>query len=147
MTFSATIYIVGINPCVDVPEWVSGTLQKKPGFIPVKGTVNVHKFIGNLVPVKHKPYRLYLNLQMRQGAKADVGDVVTVTLENDFSTRVLPMPRALAQTFKLYPEAKEIWKGLPPSRQKEVKLYVSRLKSDEAIERNIDKLLNKWGIG
>lgn len=147
MTFSATIYSVGINPCVDVPEWVSGTLQKKPGFIPVKGTVNSHKFIGNLVPVRNKPYRLYLNLPMRQGAQADVVDIVTVTLENDFSSRILPMPSALLLAFKLYPEAKEVWKKLPPSRQKEVKLYLSRLKSKDAIERNIDKLLKKWGIG
>lgn len=137
--FFAKIYKVGINPCIDIPQHFSEALEKT-NYIPVKGKVNDYSFLANLVPVRKGPYRLFLNAEMRQGAKADLGDTVEIALAYDSEPRIVPMPKALAEVLNTYPQAKKTFEGMTPSRQKEVKLYLNSLKTNEAIQRNIYKL-------
>ena len=142
--FSAKIYKVGINPCIDIPDAASTTLKRKSGFVPIVGTINSFAFTANLVPVKNGPYRLFINLPMRKGAGADVGDTIDVTLEYDESKRSVPMPKPLSLALKNNPKAEKVWALLPGSRKKEIKLYLNNLKSAESVQKNIQKLLEKW---
>lgn len=138
-TFKAVIYKVGINPCVDIPEDLISKLQKT-GFIPIRGTINKFVFLGNLVPVKNKPYRLFTNMIMLKGADANVGDEVTIAFDYDPKPRIELTPKALKEAFKENKQMEDIFESFSPSRKKEICRYLNNLKSDEAVQRNIEKL-------
>lgn len=40
-SFTATIYKVGINPCVDVPLRITTKMTATKGYIPVKGKLKI----------------------------------------------------------------------------------------------------------
>jgi len=78
--FTATIFKVGINPCVDVPAGVSTALGKK-GYIPVRVQLNGYSFRAGLVSLGQGRHRLYINGVMRKQASVDLGDQINVTLD------------------------------------------------------------------
>jgi hypothetical protein len=47
--FSAKVYKLGINPCVDVPQRVSQAFDQR-GYVPVTGTLNGHVIRATLAP-------------------------------------------------------------------------------------------------
>ncbi|MCD6064783.1 MAG: hypothetical protein K0R82_2694, partial [Flavipsychrobacter sp.] len=96
-SFKATIYKIGINYAVDVPEKISSVLEAVRGYIKVKGTINGFVFRTTLVPVKNGPYRLFTNLVMLKGADGWIGDEVKFVIEQDVEVLEIdhPMPAAL----------------------------------------------------
>lgn len=131
---------MGINPCVDVPAKISSKLNARRGYIPITGKINGHAYQQNLVPVKDGPYRLYVNRPMLKGGNADVGDRAQFEIEQDNSApKKLVMPafmKTRLEKFNLLPE----FKKLIPSRQKEIIKYMSSLKTEDARNRNMDKI-------
>ncbi|HET6890620.1 MAG TPA: YdeI/OmpD-associated family protein, partial [Pyrinomonadaceae bacterium] len=117
--FSATIFKVGINPCVDVPARVSKTLGRT-GYIPIQGTLNGHAFRAGLVSLGGGRHRLFINGEMRRAAGVDVDDRVTVALEYDGKPRKITVPHQLARALKDSRAAKRTWDNLTPSRRKEI---------------------------
>ena len=124
--FSAVIFKVGINPCVDVPARVSAALGRT-GYIPIKGTLNGHPFKAGLVSLGGGRHRLYINGPMRKAAGVDTGDRVTVVLDYDPKPRKLPIPKAFAQALAANPAAKMAWDNLTPSKRKEILSDVTQL--------------------
>jgi hypothetical protein len=139
--FSATIFKVGINPCVDAPVRVSAALGIT-GYIPVKGTLNGHPFRVGLVSLGNGRHRLYVNGLMRKAAGVDTGDKVTVVLDYDPPPRELPAPKKFKQALDANPKAKKVWEGLTPSRRKEILSHLNHLKQPESLERNITRTIN-----
>jgi hypothetical protein len=140
-TFKAEIYKVGINPCVDVPAKVSSKLPARRGYIPILGKINGHPFQQHLVPVKEGPYRLYVNIPMMVGAKVKVGDSAKFEIEQDDAPpKKVAMPAYLKSRLKKENLLSEFNK-LIPSRQKEINKYIGYLKTDDARERNMDKVV------
>lgn len=142
--FSAIIEKTGINPYVDVPARITGKLKANRGYIPVKGAINGFSFVQNLVPVKNKPYRLFVNGPMLKGALAKTGDSVKFSIEQD--------PNPEARTPEMLPALKKallkeelyaVFERQTPSRKKEVLKYFSFLKTEETITRNIEKLVGQ----
>ncbi|HET6767294.1 MAG TPA: DUF1905 domain-containing protein [Chitinophagaceae bacterium] len=82
-SFSAKIYITGVNPYVLLPAAVLNYVFQKSGenkgAIPIKIKIGRDKFIQNLVKYGGK-WRLYLNTPMRKAAGKDVGDIVDIQL-------------------------------------------------------------------
>ena len=79
---------------------------------------------------------------IRKTSATKVGDRVAVEVRFDAAYRGGPMHSmpswfraALART----PRAKKAWDSLIPSRKKEILRYFSRLKSDEARDRNLQR--------
>lgn len=146
--FKAKIYKVGINPCVKVPKRITNTMKPVKGYIPVSGKIENHAFQQTLVPIKGEPYRLYVNGPMLKGADVVLGDTVKFTIDQDFSPRHKEAP--MVKVFKveldkhtLYPA----FKKLTPHRQKEILKYLNSLKSEEALTRNILKVINQLKKG
>jgi Domain of unknown function (DUF1905)/Bacteriocin-protection, YdeI or OmpD-Associated len=143
-SFTAKIYIIGVNPYVLLPKdillGIFKEANKDKGPIPVKGTINGHKFIQTLVKYSGK-WRLYLNTPMRKATKLSVGDIATFQLEFDSEERKIPMHPKLSEAFSKYNNAKTCFDTLPPYRQKEIVRYMSFLKSEESVERNIEKVI------
>jgi hypothetical protein len=140
--FRATIAISGINPYVDIPPDVSRAFGKRAN-IPVKGDLNGVPIQGTLVPVGGGRHRLYVNGNMRKKTGAVVGDEITLSLELDDRPRDLPVPPLLRAALDADPEARAVYDGLPPSHRNEYLAYLNYLKTPEALERNVSKVILK----
>jgi hypothetical protein len=138
--FSAKVYKLGVNPCVDVPQRVSRAFGKR-GYVPVKGALNGHAIRATLVPKGGGRHRLYLNGDMRQRAGVEVGDRVDLVLDLDTRPRSVPMPKELAAALRQNRNARAAFESLPASRQKEILVYLNWLKRPETLQRNIDKVV------
>lgn len=142
--FEAKILKIGVNPYVLLPAPALKELftqsGKSKGPIPVRGTLNGKKYKQTLVKYSGK-WRLYLNTPMREAAGIDVGDMAEVKIEFDPAPRTTPVPPALIKAFTKNKTAKAAFEKLAPYRQKEISRYISSLKSEESIERNIGKVL------
>ena len=140
--FRAKIYKVGINLCVDVPRRITAQMTSNRGYIPVKGRIKEYRFEQTLVPVKNRPYRLFVNGLMLKGSGSSLGDSVTFSIEQTSAKRkdsLMPrdLKRKLVETKLMSAFAKLI-----PSRQKEILRYLNYLKTPEAKARNINKVLD-----
>ena len=144
LSFKAKIEIIGINPYVLLPDNVLLALFKQAGkdkgAIPVKGKIEGHDFIQNLVKYNGK-WRLYLNTPMRKASNKDVGDRAAIEIEFDPAERTIPMHAKLQKALKENAKAKKVFDNLAPSRQKEIARYINFLKTEESIDRNIKKVL------
>jgi Uncharacterized protein conserved in bacteria len=144
-SFSAKIFIIGVNPYVLLPNTVLQSLFKQAGkdrgAIPVRGTLNGNAFAQTLVKYSGK-WRLYLNTPMRKAAGIDVGDIANVKIEYDPEPRIVPMHPKLQQAFSKNKTAKSAFEALTPSRQKEILRYIGFLKSEESVKANVEKVIN-----
>jgi len=142
-TFQAKIYKVGINPCVKVPFEITGKMSPVKGYIPVRGKIKNHPFKQTLVPVKNTTYRLYVNGPMLKGSNTAVGEIVNFRIEQDFESRKKDVP--MNKHFKkelVRNNLFETFEHLTPSRKKDILKYLNNLKTEESLQRNIDKVIN-----
>lgn len=143
--FSAEIQIIGVNPFVFLPDVVLNSLfkeaNKDKGKIPVKIKIEGHEFIQTLIKYSGD-WRLYLNTPMRKIAKKEVGDVANFEIAFDPVERVIPMHPKLTQALKVNPDAQKVFNSLRPSLQLEIVRYISFLKTEESINRNVLRAIN-----
>ncbi|MGH7739662.1 MAG: DUF1905 domain-containing protein [bacterium] len=150
ISFQAVIQKEGINPYVDPPLGTGKALGRLKGVIPVKIWLADQPFQTNLMPLGAKRskaavgehHRLYLHGLMRKAMGKDVGDRIKVVLALDTQDRTEPMNPVLAKAFKKFSKAKAVFEQLSPSHQKELNRYLNRLKSKEALERNLMKVMD-----
>jgi hypothetical protein len=141
--FKAKIYIVGINPCVKVPLSMTAKLKATKGYIPVKGKIGNYFFQQTLCPVKNGGYRLYVNGPMLKGAAVKVGQTANFAIEQDTLERNKNVPMGKEFKKKLEEHALlAMFQHLSPSRQKEINRYLNNLKTEEALKKNINKMIN-----
>lgn len=142
--FKATIDIIGINPFVFLPDtvllYVFKQAQKDKGPIPVRGTIDGHTFIQTLVKYSGH-WRLYINMAMVKAANKKVGDTIVLQIEFDPEERIIPVHPKLLQALKQNKKAKQVFDALRPSLQKEIIRYISYLKSEEAINKNVTRAI------
>ena len=143
-SFSAKIFIIGVNPYVLLPEKVLKQIfkqaQKDKGPVPVRGTLNGQAFTQTLVKYSSK-WRLYLNGPMRKAATIDVGDMVKVKIEFDPADRTIAMHPKLKSALQKNEMALNKFKGQSPSRQKEIVRYINNLKTEESVDKNIKRAI------
>ncbi|HLP54086.1 MAG TPA: YdeI/OmpD-associated family protein [Fluviicola sp.] len=144
LVFTATIDIIGVNPFVFLPEEVLKTVfqqaGKAKGTIPVKMTIDGHEFPQTLVKYSGH-WRLYLNMPMRKAAGKDVGDTAVFGVRFDPEDRTIPMHPKFSKALDENPEAREVFEQLPPSRRLEIVRYLSFLKTEESLDRNITRAI------
>lgn len=138
--FSAAIYKLGINPCVEVPLRVSRAFGRR-GYVPVAGKLNGKPFLANLVPTGEGRHRLFINGEMRERARVDVGSRITVVLRVDSRPRKVPMPKELVRALRSNRDVNAAWGLLTPSRQKEILRYLNFAKQPETLQRNVKRVI------
>jgi hypothetical protein len=142
--FNAKIYIIGVNPYVLLPlsalKEIFQQAGKSKGAIPVRGTLDGHAYIQTLVRYSGK-WRLYLNTPMRKSAKKDVGDTIEVTIEYDPVERIIPKHPKLVKALIENKKASKVFESLSPSKQKEIVRYISFLKNEETVDKNVIKAI------
>ena len=143
-SLSAKIQIIGINPYVLLPSTLLKHIFQKAGkdkgAIPVQLKIKEKDFIQNLVKYSGK-WRLYLNGPMRKVAGKDVGDIIEVQIDFDPKPRTTPIHPKLKKAFKENPAAKNAFEKLSPSRQKEILRYINFLKSEESVDKNVQRAI------
>lgn len=143
--FSAEIEKIGINPFVYVPDNILKSIfiqaNKDKGKIPVKIKIDGQEFLQTLIKYSGH-WRLYLNTPMRKVVKKDVGDTAVFEISFDPEKRVIPIHPNFTKALEENKEAKKVFDNLPPSLQLEIVRYLSFLKTDESINRNIEKAIN-----
>ncbi|WP_018344870.1 DUF1905 domain-containing protein [Cytophaga aurantiaca] len=144
-SFTATIEIIGVNPYVYLPEALLNVIFKQAGKdkgkIPVTMTIDGHEFIQTLIKYSGA-WRLYLNTPMRKAAKKEVGDKAIFEVYYDAAPREIPMHPKLTAALGKNKEAKNIYDGLRPSLQLEIVRYISFLKTEESVDRNVLRAIN-----
>ncbi|MCI0432887.1 MAG: YdeI/OmpD-associated family protein [Gemmatimonadetes bacterium] len=124
--------------------------QRSPTARPGVKNADKLKAIGRLAAgewfrttlVRHaSAMRLYLDQWMRDAAGVGVGDRVRITVKPDPGSRMPDVPYALQQTLDENPKAKSAWAALTPSRRKEILSYLNFLKGEDALARNVRKVV------
>lgn len=143
-SFKAKIEIIGINPFVFVPKTLLEELfrefGKDKGPIPIKGTINGKDYKQTLVRFSGE-WRLYINTNMLSKSPMRIGEEVEITVEVDSSDRTIaPHPR-LVQALMENPQANDVFVSLRLSLQHEIVRYISNLKTEESVERNVIKAI------
>jgi Domain of unknown function (DUF1905)/Bacteriocin-protection, YdeI or OmpD-Associated len=142
--FRAKIEIIGVNPFVFLAESVLNKVfiqaGKSKGKIPVKMKIDGHEFKQTLVKWKGA-WRLYLNAPMRKAAQKDVGDTANFEIAYDPIKRVFPINPKFENALKENKQAKKVFDNLRPSLQLEINRYISRLKTEETIDRNVSRAI------
>ncbi|HLO60436.1 MAG TPA: DUF1905 domain-containing protein [Bacteroidales bacterium] len=141
--FSAEIYKVDVNWCVDVPDEITARMPKEKGYIRIKGKINGFDFRKSLVPVKGAPYRLFVNLIMMKGGKTAVGSVAHFEIEQDteiVKKQEYPMHPVLADYLQQN-GLEENFNLLTPARKRDILSYLHRLKNEEVLLRNTNDVI------
>lgn len=143
--FSAVIKIIGVNPYVHVPEDVLKAVYKQAGKdrgkIPVQITIDGHAFPQTLIKYSGD-WRLYLNTPMRKAAGKEVGDTAIFEIAYDAVSREIPMHPKFKTALTKNKEAETVFEGLRPSLKQEIVRYLSHLKTEESLERNLVRAIN-----
>jgi Bacteriocin-protection, YdeI or OmpD-Associated/Domain of unknown function (DUF1905) len=143
-SFSSKIQIIGVNPYVLLPptllKYIFQEGGKDKGAIPVQLKIGGKDFIQNLVKYSGK-WRLYLNGPMRKAAAKDVGDPIDILIDFDPKPRTTPVHPKLKKAFKENLTAKRAFEKLSPSRQKEILRYINFLKSEESVDKNVQRAI------
>lgn len=142
--FEAKLEIIGINPFVFIPDEILLEIfqqsGKEKGPIRVKGSVNGKEYRQTLVKYKGE-WRLYINLQMLTNSPRRIGEKITVNIVFDPEERTISMHPKLAQSLDENPVAKMAFEELTPSRRLEIVRYIAHLKTEESVERNVQKAI------
>ena len=144
-SFKATLEIIGINPFVFVPEEILLSIFERAGKdkspIAVKGFVNGNAFNQNLMKYLGE-WRLYINLKMLENSPKRIGEIIEVSIDFEDEIKATEMPSSLQKALNENPDAKLAFEKLIPSRQKELKRYIINLKTEKAVEKNIQKIIS-----
>ena len=143
--FNATLEIIGGNPFVFVPSIILHKIfqqaNRNKGPIPIQGTINGKPYQQTLVKYSGH-WRLYINMKMLKNSPRRIGEKIVVEIEFDPSDRTIEPHPKLVAALEENKKAKQAFKELPPSRQKEIIRYISNLKTEKSVERNITKAIN-----
>ncbi len=142
--FKSKIEIIGANPFVFVPTKILKSIfdqaGKDKGHIPIYGTINSKFYRQTLVKFKGA-WRLYINTTMLKNSPKRIGETIELTIEFDPSDRSIKPHPKLEKALKNNKEAKIKFDSLSPSRKHEIVRYISFLKTEESIDRNVKKAI------
>lgn len=143
--FTATLEIIDGNPFVHVPPVILEDLfnqaNKQKGAIPIKGAVNGKPYQQTMVKFRNH-WRLYVNMVMLKNSPKRIGESINVSIEFDPSDRSIEPHPKFVNALKSNETARKVFEALSPSRQKEIVRYISFLKTEKSVDRNVERAIN-----
>jgi hypothetical protein len=144
MSFKAEIKIIGVNPYVTVPEKLLQKIFKdagrEKGPIPICGLINNKPYKQTLVKYRGD-WRLYINTFMLKNSPKRIGEIIEISAGFDPEDRTIQPHPGFVKALHKNKDAKKVFEKLPPSRQKEIVRYISSLKNEESIIKNIERAI------
>ena len=145
LKFTAKLEIIVGNPFVYVPTLILKEIfrqaKKDKGSIPIRGAVNGKPYQQTLLKYSGD-WRLYINMTMLKNSPKRIGETIEITIAFDSSDRTIKPPTKLINALAANKAAKIVFENLSPSRQKEIVRYISNLKTEESIDRNVARAIN-----
>ncbi|MCU7616469.1 YdeI/OmpD-associated family protein [Chryseobacterium sp. PBS4-4] len=142
--FKARLEITGINPFVFLSEKILNEIFEKSGKnkspIRVKGSVNDKEFRQNLMKYLGE-WRLYINLKMLKNSPKRIGEILDIWIEYDNAVIKNIIHPDLEKAINENNVALKNFENLIPSRKNELIKYINNLKSETAINKNIEKII------
>lgn len=142
--FTARLALIGINPFVFVPNeilekvFVQANKNKSP--IRIKGNINGNEYRQTLVKYDGD-WRLYVNLEMLEKSTARIGETIDVSIGFDPEIRTLEPHPKLLEALNQNMDARKGFDGLPSSLRHEIIRYISFLKTEKSVEKNVDRAI------
>jgi hypothetical protein len=110
--------------------------------VPVRGTINSFPYRSSIMPMGGKHW-MVVNRQMREGAKAKAGDMVSVVMERDDEPRTVETPADFASALKTNQTAQAAWDKSSYTHRKEYVRDIEGAKRPETRARRIDKAISE----
>jgi hypothetical protein len=113
---------------------------------PVVATVNGYTWRTTVVRMRGE-FLLGLSKEVRQGAGAEAGDEVDVTIELDAAPREAEVPEALAAALAADPEAKASFDRMAFTHRKEYARWIADAKQEQTRQRRLGQALEMIRAG
>lgn len=143
--FNSTLAIIVGNPFVFIPPKILNKIfqqaKKNRGPIPVRGTINGKPYQQTLVKYSGD-WRLYINLKMLKNSPRRIGETIEVEIEFDPSDRTIQTPPKFVKALAENEAAADVFNKLSPSKQKEIVRYISNLKTEKSVKKNVTRAIN-----
>lgn len=143
--FKAEIQIIGINPYIAVPEDYLQAIFKQAGRdkspIRIKGTVNGKPYQQTLVRYSGA-WRLYVNTSMLENSPNRIAETIAVTIAFDPAERTIEAQPELLKALSQNIQARSIYDNLTPSLRHEIIRYINNLKTEESVQKNVQKAVD-----
>ncbi len=141
----ARLEIIGINPYILLPDEVLAEIfrqaGKNKGPIQVKGVINENPYLQTLVKFRGV-WRLYINSKILKNSPKRIGEIIEVTVAFDPTERMIPQHPKFTKALIENKEAETNFYSLRPSLQLEIVRYISSLKTEESVDRNVIKAID-----
>ncbi len=143
--FRAKLEIIVGNPFVFLPantlKNVFQQAKKNKGAIPVRGKINGNVYQQTLMKYSGE-WRLYINMKMLKNSPKRIGEIIEVEIEFDPSDRTIKLHPRFIKALAENKEAQGVFEKLSPSKQKEIVRYISNLKTEKSVNRNVIRAIN-----
>jgi bacteriocin resistance YdeI/OmpD-like protein/uncharacterized protein DUF1905 len=107
--------------------------------VAVAGTINNHPFRSSIMPEGDGTHSMMVNKALKGGARASVGDLVTVVMDVDRAERKVEVPRELGSALRREPRAKKFFEQLSYSYRKEYADWIAGAKRPETKSARVGK--------
>lgn len=142
LRFTAPMYSVGINRCVDVPPRVSRALGDGTR-IYVQGSIEGMAFRSTLMPRGHGRHRLFVHSRVWRPLALTDGCRVPVEVTADREGSAVEVPLFWQQALDRRPRAAQRFADLSPATRRETVHWLQAARRPGTRERRIDLALER----
>lgn len=96
--------------------------------VAVAGTINGFPFRNSLMPEGDGTHSMMVGKELQAGAKARVGNIVSVSLDRDEEERTVAIPKELEKALKENSQAASLFATLTSSQKSEYTAWISTAK-------------------
>jgi hypothetical protein len=115
--------------------------------VQVKGSVNGIAYRGTLMPHGNGKHFMVVKKELRNLAKAQPGDIVRVTMEQDHQLREVEAPEDFLDALNSHEQAKAYFNSLAYSYQKEYVSWIEAAKRTDTRASRIEQSISKLAEG
>jgi len=126
--------------CIRIPFSVEREFGSKAR-VAVGGTVDGFPFRSSIFPDGSGSHFMMVNKAIREGAKVDTGDTVTVAMEPDTKARTITIPKDLKAALSRLPNLQSLFSALSYSHRKEYVDWIADAKRPETRKARVGKTL------
>ncbi len=151
-SFTATLFQpdptekIGSGILLTLPKDVSAKLPTR-GMTLVKGTINGTPFRAVLEPDGKGSHWFKVSKAIREAAKADVGDIVTLEIEPTKDWPEPTMPTDLAHALAADPSAQALWLDITPMARWDWIRWVGATRNVQTRQRRVAVTIDKLRSG
>lgn len=138
--FTAVIYQVGINRCVDIPRRTEDRLKLK-GYLSVLVALEGEAAETTIVR-GGKGYRVFLKNKLREMSGVDTGDRVTVSIHPREGPSRPRLPADLAAALRKQQRARKAFDELTPRLRRDMIAMVNQAKTEPTRRKRITRAID-----